>query len=88
MQMSNNISPENNKYSITKDTKVGTLLKEYPFLKNYLLALSPKFENLNSPMFKTMSNIATINMISARGGFEAANLINKLVEEIDRKNNE
>jgi len=83
--MSNNTSPEDNKYNITKDTKVGALLKEHPFLKDYLLALSPKFENLNSPMFKTMANIATINMISAKGGFEVSDLISKLVEEINRK---
>lgn len=77
-----------NEYNITKDTKVGALLKEYPFLKDYLLNLSPKFENLNSPMFKTMANIATINMISAKGGFDVSDLINKLVAEINKRKGE
>jgi DUF438 domain-containing protein len=74
-----------NKYNITKDTIVGGLLKQYPYLKDFLISLDPKFEKLNSPMFKTMAGIASVNMMSARGGFEVSDLISKLVEEIDRK---
>jgi len=33
-----------------------------------------------------MAGIATINMISARGGFEVSDLIIKIVEEIDKRN--
>jgi DUF438 domain-containing protein len=75
-----------NKYNITKDTIVGSLLKQYPYLKDFLISLNPKFEKLNSPMFKTMAGIATVSMMSARGGFEVSDLISKLVEEIDRRN--
>lgn len=74
-----------NKYNITQDTKVGSLVKEYPYLKDYLVSLSPKFEKLKSPiLFKTMANVATLEMISERGGFQVSDLINKLVTEIDR----
>lgn len=75
-----------NKYNITENTNIGALLKQYPYIKDFLISLSPKFEKLNSPVFKTMVGIATINMISARGGFEVSDLIIKIVEEIDKRN--
>jgi uncharacterized protein len=77
---------EVNKYNITENTNIGALLKQYPYIKDFLISLSPKFEKLNSPVFKTMVGIATINMISARGGFEVSDLIIKIVEEIDKRN--
>ena len=76
---------EENKYNITEDTNVGALLKQYPYIKDFLISLSPKFEKLNSPVFKIMAGIANLSMISARGGFDSSDLINKIVEEIDRK---
>lgn len=76
----------NNKYNITKNTNISSLIKEYPFLKDFLISLSPKFEKLKSPViFKTMASIATIEMISSRGGFEVSELISKLVQEIDTR---
>ena len=74
-----------NKYNITEDTNVGALLKQYSYIKDFLISLSPKFEKLNSPVFKTMAGIANLSMISARGGFDSSDLINKIVEEIDRR---
>jgi DUF438 domain-containing protein len=79
------IEASENEYNITKDTNLGGLIKQYPFLKDYLFSLSPKFEKLKNPiLFKTMSSVATIEMVSARGGFDVADLINKLVNEIDK----
>ncbi|MBU3145067.1 PAS domain-containing protein [Clostridium sp. CF012] len=79
---------DNNKYNITKETKIGSLVKEHPFLKDFLLSTSPKFEKLKSPiLFKTMASLATIEMISERGGFELSDFIDKLVAEVDRVNN-
>lgn len=83
--------PDNsaNPYGITKDTIIGDLVKEYPFIKEYLFNLSPKFSKLKNPiLFKTMSSIATLEMISERGGFETQDLINRIVEEINQKNKE
>lgn len=75
-----------NKYNITSETKIGALIKEYPFLKDFLVSLSPKYEKLKSPVvFKTMGGIATLEMVSSRGGFEVSDLIDKLVDEIDRQ---
>ncbi|SHI84842.1 hypothetical protein SAMN02745975_00745 [Geosporobacter subterraneus DSM 17957] len=75
-----------NEYGITKETIIGDLVKEHPFVKDYLFNLSPKYSKLKNPiLFKTMSSIATIEMISERGGFEVQDLIQRIVEEIRSK---
>ncbi len=76
-----------NQYGLTKETVIGDLVKKYPFLKEFLLNLSPKFSKLKNPvLFKTMASIATLDMISERGGFEVEELISKITEEINSKN--
>ena len=75
-----------NEYGITKDTIIGDLVKEYPFVKEFFLNLSPKFSKLKNPiLFKTMSSVATIEMISKRGEFEVNDLIVRIVKEIDER---
>ncbi|MTI47152.1 MAG: DUF1858 domain-containing protein [Firmicutes bacterium] len=79
----------NNQYGISKETIIGDLVKKYPFIKEFLFNLSPKFSKLKNPViFKTMSSIATLEMISERGNFEPQYLINKIVEEINSKTKE
>ena len=73
-----------NKYGIKKETIIGDLVKKYPFIKEFLFNLSPKFSKLKNPiLFRTMSSIATIEMISEKGGFKIEDLIDKIVEEIN-----
>jgi len=75
-----------NKYGITQKTVIGDLVKEYPFIKEFLFNLSPKFNKLKNPMiFKTMSSVATLEMISERGGFQGEDLINKIIGKIESK---
>jgi PAS domain S-box-containing protein len=75
-----------NEYGITAKTIIGDLVKEYPFVKEFLFNLSPKFNKLKNPIiFKTMSSVATLEMISERGGFLVQDLINKIVGEIESK---
>ena len=75
-----------NEYGITKETIIGDLVKEYPFIKDFLFNLSPKYSKLKNPiLFKTMASMATMDMISKRGGFKVEDLINKIVEEIKAK---
>ncbi|MBM7613763.1 PAS domain-containing protein [Alkaliphilus hydrothermalis] len=75
-----------NEYNITKETIIGDVVKKYPFIKDFLFELSPKFSKLKNPIiFKTMSFVATLEMISERGGFEVQDLIGKIVKEIDTK---
>ncbi|MGV8092999.1 MAG: PAS domain-containing protein [Mangrovibacterium sp.] len=72
-------------FKITPNTVVGPLIRRYPFIKEYLVSLSPKFSQLNNPViFKTMGNIATLDMISKRGGLQVEELIQKITAEIER----
>ncbi|MGD9555872.1 MAG: PAS domain-containing protein [Mangrovibacterium sp.] len=76
-------------FTITPGTVVGPLIRRYPFLKEYLISLSPKFSQLNNPVvFNVMGNIASLDMISKRGGFEVDDLIQKINAEIERKAND
>lgn len=75
-----------NEYGITEKTVIGDLVRKYPFIKEFLFNLSPKFNKLKNPIiFKTMSSVATLEMISERGGFEVKDLINKVIREIESK---
>jgi DUF438 domain-containing protein len=75
-----------NEYGITKATIIGDLVKKYPFIKDFLFDLSPKYSKLKNPIiFKTMSSVANLEMIAERGGFEAKALIDMIVKEIKSK---
>lgn len=78
------IQTKDNKFNINGSTVLGPLVKEYPFIKDFLLSLSPKYEKLKNPiLFKTMSSIATIDMISKRGNLEVQFVIDKIVDKIN-----
>ena len=50
---------------INAKTKIDELLKQYPFLEDFLITLSPKFKGLKNPiMRKTMGKVATLEMAS------------------------
>jgi uncharacterized protein len=74
------------RYDITENTVVGPLIKKYPFIKDFLISLSPNYKQLNNPIvFNTMGNIASISMIAKRGDFDVKELVAKIIEEIERK---
>ena len=74
---------EQNSSDITPNMTVGNLLKSYPYLKDYLIKLNPMFKKLNNPIvFKTMKNIATVDMVASRAGISVDDLINKLNKEV------
>ena len=67
-------------------TVVGTIIEKYPFIKDFLVSLSPNYNNLTNPVvFKTMKNIATLDMVSKVGGFEVDYLIKFIKQEIEDK---
>jgi len=48
--------------TITRKTTVHTLLKEYPFLLEYLAAYHPEFGKLTNPVLRrTMGRMATLD---------------------------
>ncbi len=66
-------------------TKIDALLKQYPFLLDCLITLSPKFENLKNPLMrKTMGKVATLEMAASVGGMNKDELISALIAEIDK----
>jgi hypothetical protein len=67
-------------------TKIDDLLNRYPFLLDFLITLSPHFENLKDPqMRKTMGKTATLEMAASIAGLETDALISALTDEIDKQ---
>ena len=64
---------------LEKSTKIGELVEKYPGVKNFLKTLSPEYSNLDNPeLFAMMKDIATLEMIAIKGGFEFDELKEKL----------
>ena len=71
---------------IEPKTLIGTIVAEYPFIKEFLGTLSSDYKRLSNPVvFKTMKNIATLDMISKVGGFKVDYLIKLIKQEIADK---
>ncbi len=79
---------ETSSFVIAGKTILADLVNQYPFTKKFLTTLTPKFKKLNNPLiYKTMSKVATLDMIAARGDLESDYLINQLVLEVEREKN-
>ncbi|MFV0592733.1 MAG: PAS domain-containing protein [Draconibacterium sp.] len=77
--------PKTDDPGITKDSVIAPLLKKYPFLRDYLVELNPRYKQLKNPVvFNTMGNIATLEMIAARGDFEVDELVRKIISEVEK----
>lgn len=75
-----------NKYGLNGETILADMVKKHPFTKTFLATLVPKFKKINNPLiYKTMSGIASLNMIAKRGDITLEYLVSELVAEIDRK---
>jgi DUF438 domain-containing protein len=71
---------------INPKTKIDALLKQYPFLEDFLITLSPKFKGLKNPiMRKTMGKVATLEMAATVSGLNLDTLISSLTVEIERQ---
>jgi hypothetical protein len=71
---------------INANTKINDLLKQYPFLEDFLVTLSPKFKGLKNPiMRKTIGKVATLGKIAGIGGLDLDDFLAALTEEIDRQ---
>jgi len=70
---------------INANTKIDGLLKEYPFLQDFLVRLSPKFKGLRNPiMRKTIGKVATLSKVAGVGGLDLDDFLTALTEEINR----
>jgi len=71
---------------INAKTKIDDLLKQYPFLEDFLITLSPKFKGLKNPiMRKTMGKVATLEMATSISGLDLDMLISSLTAEIEKQ---
>ncbi len=74
---------------LSDKTKIDGLLKQYPFLLDFLITLSPKFENLKNPiMRKTVGKVATLKRVSALGGLDLGRLMAAIASEIKKQTGE
>lgn len=70
---------------IDAHAKVDDLLKEYPFLLDFLAGLSPRFARLKSPvMRKTIGRVASLNQVAGFGDMPLAELLSRIGAEIKR----
>lgn len=67
-------------------TRIEELLKEYPFLMDFLISLSPKFKALKNPiMRKTVGKVATIEKAAHVGGLDPADFLAAIKDEVARR---
>ena len=82
-------------FDITPDTKIASLLNNYPELKDVLVDIAPAFTRLRNPILrKTVAKITNLRQAAKIGEVELGNLINQLrkatgkeVLEIDEEQN-
>ncbi|MPN40323.1 hypothetical protein SDC9_187859 [bioreactor metagenome] len=70
---------------LSGDTKLKSLLQQFPGLKEDLIAYNPKFSILNSPMAKVILPIASLKMMSEQSGTPLQELMEKINELITVK---
>jgi DUF438 domain-containing protein len=67
-------------------TKIDDLLKQYPFLMEFLVSLSPAFKALKNPiMRKTMGKVAGLKQVASIGEMSLEALITVLDAEIEKQ---
>jgi DUF438 domain-containing protein len=71
---------------ITVNTKINDLLKQYPFLEDFLVTLSPKFKGLKNTMLrKTIGKVATLGKVAGIGGLDLDDFLAALSTQIEQQ---
>ena len=74
-----------NHLEISADTKLSELLALYPWLKQELPDINPKFSIINTALAKIMIPKATISMMAERGEMNMESLISEIKNRIDSR---
>ena len=82
-------SPKNsnnpNPYGITKDSVIADIINKYPYIREFMPTLSPKYSKILNPIaFNTIGKVANLEMIAQRGNINIDVLISKICEEIKK----
>ena len=72
--------------SVTKDTRLTDILKEYPWLKAELLKKYPAFKALDNPLGMAFIRKSTIADLAKKAGKSPDELIDNLNKEIEERN--
>jgi DUF438 domain-containing protein len=84
-----NFSSGAKKMDLSAKTKIDDLLKGYPFLIDFFINKSPKFQHLKNPiMRKTIGKVATLNQVAAMGKIKIDELLRDIANEIKEKTHE
>ena len=68
---------------LSPKTRIGDLLRSYPFLLEFLPSVSPKFAMLKNPILrKTVGSAATLAQAAALGGVPLDDLMRRVAEKI------
>ena len=71
---------------ITPDTKIGTLIDEYPFLIDFLPTVYSGYKKLKNPfMRKTLGKIVTMGKAAEMGGLPVLKFISMVQKEIEKQ---
>ena len=71
---------------ISGSTKVHDLLKEHPFLEDFLPAFDPKFEMLKNKMARaTVGRVATLETAAGIAGVDVGRLLDAVANEIEKQ---
>ncbi len=74
---------------LSQKTKIDELLKKYPFLLDFLINLSPKFQKLRSPILrKTMGKVASLGHVASLGDMPLDRLLQAIASELKRVTHE
>ena len=72
--------------TLTPKTTLHTLLKEYPFLLDYLAEYHPEFKKLTNPVLRrTVGRMATLDTVAEQGNVPLNRLTDDIATEIERK---
>jgi uncharacterized protein len=72
--------------TLTPKTTVHTLLKEYPFLLDYLAEYHPEFKKLTNPVLrKTVGRMATLDTVAQQANVPLNRLTDDIAAEIEKQ---
>jgi len=72
--------------TLTPKTTVHTLLKEYPFLLDFLSDYHPEFKKLTNPVLRrTVGRMATLDTVAEQGNVPLNVLTQDIADEVERK---
>ena len=69
--------------TLTPKTTVGTLLKEYPFLLDYLAGYHDEFAKLKNPVLRhTAGRMVTLDKVAATAGVPVERLLDDIAGQV------